>query len=318
MKDRFGREIDYLRISLTDRCNLRCTYCMPEEGIEEKLSHDDIMSLEETYLLIKHFVNLGIKKIRFTGGEPLVRKGIINLIEKVKNLDGVEEIALTTNAILLNKMAKDLKKAGLDRINISLDTLDAKKYKKITRGGNLSLVLEGIEEAIKVGLTPVKINTVLVGGFNDDEIKELVDLTYRGIDVRFIELMPIGEGVNFARENFISNDEVLKRVKDLTPVEREDKSSPAKYYKLPGIKGKVGLINPISCKFCDDCNRVRITSTGRLKSCLHSNSEIDLITPLRDGLDMEKIIEKSIFNKEEGHELESGMYIDRNMNQIGG
>ncbi|MGO1468414.1 MAG: radical SAM protein, partial [Tissierella sp.] len=138
MKDRFGREIDYLRISLTDRCNLRCTYCMPEEGIEEKLSHDDIMSLEETYLLIRHFVNLGIKKIRFTGGEPLVRKGIISLIEKVKNLDGVEEIALTTNAILLKKMAKDLKVAGLDRINISLDTLNAERYKKITRGGDLS------------------------------------------------------------------------------------------------------------------------------------------------------------------------------------
>ncbi|MGO1468415.1 MAG: GTP 3',8-cyclase MoaA, partial [Tissierella sp.] len=176
----------------------------------------------------------------------------------------------------------------------------------------------GIEEAIRVGLTPVKINAVLVGGFNDDEIKELVDLTYKGIDVRFIELMPIGEGVNFARENFISNDEVLKRVGDLTPIEREDKSSPAKYYKLPGVKGKVGLINPISCKFCDDCNRVRITSTGRLKSCLHSNNEIDLITPLRNGLDMEKIIRKSIFEKEEGHELENDMYIDRNMNQIGG
>ncbi len=318
MEDGYGRKKEYLRVSLTDRCNLRCNYCMPEEGIQDKLSHKDIISLEETYLLIKHFVNLGVRKIRFTGGEPLVRKGILDLIKRVKELDGVEEIAITTNGMLLKEMGKDLKAAGLDRVNISLDTLDREKYREITRGGDLSLVLEGIEEAKRVGLTPIKINTVLIGGFNHSEIEKLVDLTYQGIDVRFIELMPIGEGIKFARENFISNDEVLKKLKELRPIEREDKSSPAKYYKLPKAKGKVGLINPITCKFCDDCNRLRITSTGKLKSCLHSNQEIDLIGPLRKGLDVEKIIKESILEKEEGHKLEEDMYIDRNMNQIGG
>lgn len=318
MKDSFGRKINYLRISLTDRCNLRCRYCMPEKGIANKLGHEDILTLEENYDLIKEFVELGIDKIRFTGGEPLIRKGIVDLIERVNKLEGVKEITMTTNGLLLKDMAKSLRDAGLNRVNISLDTLDEDKYQEITRGGKLSKVLEGIEEAIRVGLTPIKINTVLVGGFNDDEIQDLVDLTKKGIDIRFIELMPIGEAANFAQEKFISNNRIIEVVEGLIPIKRDDPSSPATYYKLPNATGKIGLINPISCKFCRDCNRVRLTSTGKLKLCLHSNREIDLNEALKTGQDIRNIILDSILTKEEGHHLEDNQYITRNMNQIGG
>ena len=318
MYDSYGRKINYLRVSVTDRCNFRCFYCMPEKGIENKLAHGEIMSLEETYEIIKEFVELGVDKIRLTGGEPLIRKGIVDLIRKINLLEGVREIALTTNAYLLEDMAEELKAAGLTRVNISLDTLNEEKFKEITRGGDLQKVLNGIKKAEEVGLTPIKINAVLIGGFNDDEIEDLVGLTKRGIDVRFIELMPIGEAADFAEEKFISNDEVLKRVKDLEKVESGDKSSPAVYYRLGDNKGKVGIINPISCKFCDNCNRVRLTSTGMLKTCLHSNREINLKEALEKNMDLKEIIEKSISEKEESHHIEDKEYIDRNMNEIGG
>lgn len=318
MKDSFGREINYLRISLTDRCNLRCKYCMPEKGIH-KVKHDEILSLEEIFELTKVFVELGISKIRFTGGEPLVRLGVVNLIEKVSKLDGIKELTMTTNGILLKDNIKSLKQAGLNRLNISLDTLDENKYKGITRGGDLSMVLDGIKQAQRIGLKPIKINTVLIGGFNDDEIEDFVNLTIdNSIDVRFIELMPIGEAANFAKDNFIPNSKVLDLISDLIPVENEDKSSPAVYYKLPNAKGKIGLINPITCKFCKDCNRVRLTSTGKLKLCLHSNREIDLRSALREGKDIKKLIMESILTKEKEHHLEDKKYIARNMNQIGG
>lgn len=318
MKDSFGRKINYLRISLTDRCNFRCIYCMPHKGVDDKLHHEDMLSLEEMYFLIKDFVELGIDKIRFTGGEPLVRRGVVDLISRVSKLEGVRDITMTTNGQLLKQMAKPLKEAGLNRVNISLDTLDPVKFKEITKFGDLNSVLEGIDEAINVGLTPVKINTVLMGGINDNEIRDLIEFTKRGIDVRFIELMPIGEAVNFAEERFVSTDLVLKTVSELVPVEREDKSSPATYYVLPGVKGKVGLINPISCKFCSDCNRVRLTSTGMLKLCLHSDREIDLKTPLRNNEDVKGIIKDAIWTKEESHHLEDEEYIIRDMHQIGG
>lgn len=318
MMDSFGREINYLRISLTDRCNLRCKYCMPEEGID-KLLHEDILTLEEVYEITKVFVDLGVNKIRLTGGEPLARKGIVDLVSKVSKLDGVKDLAMTTNGILLKRFAKELKQAGLSRVNISLDTLDKDKYRSITRGGNLSDVLEGIEEAKLVGLIPIKINTVLIGGFNDDEIENLVYLTEsEEIDLRFIELMPIGEASDWSLKKFISNDIILKKVNKLIPVPREDISSPAIYYKLPNGKGKVGIINPISCKFCANCNRVRLTSRGQLKLCLHSNVEIDIRESLRNGQDIKKLILESIEKKEESHHLEDGKYIKRNMNQIGG
>lgn len=318
MKDSFGREINYLRISLTDRCNLRCEYCMPEKGID-KLEHEEILTFEEIYELTKVFVEVGITKIRFTGGEPLVRHGVLDLISKVSKLDGVKEIAMTTNGTLLKKYALKLKEAGLNRLNISLDTLDYEKYKEITRGGDLNKVLEGINAAKEAGLTPIKINTVLIGGFNEDEIPKFVEVTKENsIDVRFIELMPIGEAAAFAKDKFIPNNRVLEAVPELAPIEYDDISSPAVYYKLPNSKGKVGIINPISCKFCSNCNRVRLTSTGKLKLCLHSNREIDLKKALRNNEDIKELIMKSILTKDEEHHLENEEYITRNMNQIGG
>ncbi len=318
MKDSFGRKINYLRVSLTDRCNLRCKYCMPEEGID-KCKHSEVLSLEETYQIIESFVELGVDKIRFTGGEPLVRKGIVSLIEKVSKLKGVKDIAMTTNGILLKEMAKDLKDAGLNRVNVSLDTMDSKKFKNITRGGDLQRVLDGIEQAKKVGLSPIKINTVLIGGFNEDEIERFVKLTIEDlVDVRFIELMPIGQASAWAEDKFISNKKILEKMKALRPVKRVDMSSPAVYYKLANARGRVGIINPISCKFCENCNRVRLTASGKLKLCLHSNREINLKIPSKNKEDLKEIIIKAISEKEESHHLEEREYIDRNMNEIGG
>lgn len=318
MKDSFGREINYLRISLTDRCNLRCKYCMPGKGID-KFPHEEMLTLEEIYKISETFVELGINKIRLTGGEPLTRLNVVDLVSKISKLEGIKDLAMTTNGVLLKKFAGPLKEAGLNRVNISLDTLDPKKYTEITRGGKLTDVFEGIEEAKRVGLTPIKINTVLIGGFNDDEIEDLVRLTEKEeIDLRFIELMPIGEAINWSKEKFLSNDTILGRVKELGPVPREDRSSPAVYYKLPKGKGKIGIINPISCKFCKDCNRVRLTSQGQLKLCLHSNLEIDIRRALRNGEDLKELILKSIEKKEESHHLEDGDFITKNMNQIGG
>lgn len=318
MIDSYGRNINYLRISVTDLCNLRCKYCMPEEGIL-KAHHNEILRLEEIYELSKKFVALGVNKIRITGGEPLIRKGILGLVENIGNLEGINDFAMTTNGLLLKKYAKDLKNAGLNRVNISLDTLDEKKYYDITKGGCLKDVLEGIEEAKKVGLTPIKLNVVLVGGFNENEIEDFVNLTKdEEIDVRFIELMPIGQAKDWSLDKFISNKAVLEKVKDLQEITKEDISSPAKYYRLPNGKGKVGLINPISCKFCDNCNRVRLTADGKVKPCLHSNDEIDLKTPLRNGQDINKIIVDLVKNKPKEHNLEDGEYIVRNMIAIGG
>ena len=317
MKDLYGREINYLRISVTDLCNLRCQYCMPQSGVC-KLEHDDVLSIEEFYEIASAFVSLGVSKIRITGGEPLVKNGIIELIEKISSL-GVKDLAMTTNGLLLPEYAQDLKKAGLDRVNISLDTLDYKKYSEITRGGDLFKVLKGIEEAKRVGLTPIKINTVLIGDFNIDEIENLVYITKEEeIDVRFIELMPIGEASDWASKKFVSNDMILERVPELEKTVAKDLSSPAVYYKLPDGKGKVGIINPISCKFCDACNRVRLTSTGKLKLCLHSDDEIDLREVLRSGGDLKEAIKNSILKKPEEHHLEEGQFIKRNMNEIGG
>ncbi len=318
MKDSYGRNINYLRISVTDLCNLRCKYCMPEEGVY-KVQHGDILSIEEIEKIAKAFVHLGVNKIRLTGGEPLVRKGIVNIVEKVGSLDGIKDLAMTTNGILLKKYAGDLKTAGLNRVNISLDTLKAEKYAYITRGDKLKDVLEGIEEAKKVGLTPVKINTVLIGGFNEDEIEDFVRLTEKEeVDVRFIELMPIGEAIDLESEYYVSNQLVLNKVPELIRTEIQDISSPAVYYKLPNGKGKVGIINPISCKFCEYCNRVRLTARGKLKLCLHSNEEIDLKNALIKGEDIEKIIIDAIMKKPESHKLESGEYVKKKMYQIGG
>lgn len=318
LKDSLGRDISYLRISVTDLCNLRCRYCMPEEGIP-KVSHKDILSVEEMEKIAKVFVNLGVNKIRLTGGEPLLRNGILDIVEKIGKLEGLKDFSITTNGVLLKKYAKELKLRGLNRVNISLDTLDEEKYKYITRVGKLKDVMDGIIAAKEAGLTPIKINTVLIDGFNDNEIKDLARLTeYEDLDVRFIELMPIGEAIKYEPEGYISNSIVLEKLPELIEIQKNDPSSPALYYKLPNAKGKIGLINPISCKFCEYCNRVRLTAQGRIKLCLHLNDEIDVREALRNGQDIEKIIIDAIGQKPESHHLEDGQYVSKKMYEIGG
>ncbi|MBU3109966.1 GTP 3',8-cyclase MoaA [Clostridium lacusfryxellense] len=318
MLDSYGRDINYLRISVTDLCNLKCRYCTPLNGCEKK-EQKEILSLSEIKDITEAFVSLGTQKVRITGGEPLIREGIINIIESIGKMDKVKDFAMTTNGILLEKYAKDLKSVGLNRVNISLDTLDDKKYNHITRGGSLKEVLKGIEAAKKVGISPIKLNVVLIKDFNEDEINSFVSLTkYEDIDVRFIELMPIGQTYKWSLEKYKSNSIVLEKNKDLIKIESTDISSPATYYKLPGGKGRVGLINPISCKFCDKCNRIRLTADGKVKSCLHSNEEINLINRYRNGEDIKKIIYDLIMSKPKEHGLENGDFISRNMMAIGG
>ncbi len=318
MIDSYGRDINYLRISVTDLCNLRCRYCTPLNGCGKR-EQKEILSLGEIKDITEVFVSLGVEKVRITGGEPLVRKGVIKLIESIGKMDKVKDFAMTTNGILLEQYAKDLKSAGLNRVNISLDTLNDAKYSHITRGGSLKQVLKGIEEAKKVGISPIKLNVVLIKDFNEDEINSFVNLTkYEDIDVRFIELMPIGETYKWSLDKYKSNSIVLEKNKTLIKIQSTDISSPATYYKLPSGKGRVGLINPISCKFCDKCNRIRLTSDGKVKSCLHSNEEINLINRYRNGEDIKKIIYDLIMSKPKEHSLENGDFITRNMMAIGG
>ncbi|QGU94711.1 GTP 3',8-cyclase MoaA [Clostridium bovifaecis] len=320
MLDEEGREINYLRISVTDLCNLRCRYCIPEEGILKKC-HSDILSVEEIEQIVKVSSKLGVKKVRLTGGEPLVRKGIVELVKKISNIQGINEVALTTNGTLLKKYAKSLKEAGLKRVNISIDTLQEKKYEYITKGGKLQDVLDGIKAAKESGLSPLKFNVVLIKGFNDDEIENFVNLTLENeVDIRFIELMPIGENGDWAQRHFIPNTIVLDKNPDLIPVASKDKSAPAKHYKLPGAKGRVGLINPISSHFCSSCNRIRLTADGKVKPCLHSNEEIDIRSTLRQGGNVLPILTKAIKVKPKQHHMNEEDYtpIAREMVQIGG
>lgn len=320
MLDGEGREINYLRISVTDLCNLRCRYCIPEEGIIKKC-HSDILSMEEIEEIVKVSTKLGVNKVRLTGGEPLVRRGIVGLIEKISEIPGINEVALTTNGTLLGQYAKDLKKAGLKRVNISLDTLQEDRYEYITNGGKLKDVLEGIRAAKEVGLTPLKLNVVLVKGFNDDEIDDFLNLTIENeYDIRFIELMPIGDNGEWSKEHSISNNIVLKKYPNLIPMVNKDKSAPAQHYRLPGAKGRVGLINPISSHFCSSCNRIRLTADGKIKPCLHSNDEVDIKTVLREKGDILPIITKAVRMKPKEHHMNEKNYspIDREMIQIGG
>lgn len=291
---------------------------MPEKGID-KSCHKEILTLEEIQAIAEKFVETGVDKIRITGGEPLVRRNILKLITGIGKMDGVRDLAMTTNGILLREYAKDLKNAGLNRLNISLDTLNEEKYSKITKVGKIKDVLQGIEAAKKAGLTPIKLNVVLIKDFNENEIESFINLTkYEDIEVRFIELMPIGNLKYWSLNKYVSNEIVLEKIPDLIEMKSTDISSPARYYKLPNSKGKVGLINPISCKFCGNCNRVRLTADGKIKSCLHSNCEIDLKKMIRDGEDINRIIIDTIKNKPKEHELEDGQYINRDMTAIGG
>ncbi len=317
MIDKYGRQIDYMRISVTELCNLRCRYCMPEEGIVKR-DHEEMMTAEETIDAVKAAVSLGVKKIRVTGGEPLVKRGIVELCENIAAIDGVEELCMTTNGTLLPGYARELRAAGVDRVNISLDTLKADRYKEITRIGELSEALSGIEAAFEAGFEKVKINTVLMGGFNDDEIEDFVRLTIdRPLEVRFIELMPIGGGIEFEKARFISCVRVLESVPGLEPLDMTD--GVAAMYALPGAKGRVGLIRPISCDFCEGCNKIRLTADGMLKPCLHSGAEISIKGRSRE--EMTEVIREAILSKPQMRETldaENPSHAGRNMNSIGG
>ena len=316
MTDDFGRNINYLRVSVTDLCQFRCIYCIPENGIKQ-LDHKELLSLEEIYTVIREFTMLGVDKIRFTGGEPLVRKGILGLVESVSRLEKIKDIAMTTNGALLEKMAVPLRKSGLHRVNISLDTLNEKKFRDVTRTGELSEVIRGVEAAKNAGLG-VKFNVVLMKDFNDDEIMDLIELTrIYDADVRFIELMPIGENQGYAKANFMACEEILK-VAELRPVESDDPHAPTRYYRYGNAKGRVGFITALSSHFCGDCNRIRLTSDGKLKPCLHSNQEIDLRSAIRRSEDLGKMISAAIKSKPEKHYLSENRIIDRGMSRIGG
>lgn len=313
MKDRFGRNITYLRISVTDLCNLRCKYCMPESGVKS-LCHSDILSIEEIVEIVKVASKNGIKKIRLTGGEPLVRCGFINLCKQISKIDEIEDIAITTNGVYLKEMADELFENKVRRINFSLDTLIKEKYNDITRRNDFDKTMESLFYAIKKGFK-VKINVVLIGGFNDDEIQDFVNLANKyDLEVRFIELMQIGETANWSKDKFVSNKIVLEKVPEL---EFDGVSGVAKIYKIRGQKGRIGLISPISCSFCEDCNRIRLTSDGKLKPCLHSKDEINLKG--LSGEELEEVFKRGIFEKPEKHHLEDGKSESaRDMNKIGG
>jgi GTP 3',8-cyclase len=327
MEDQYSREINYLRISITDRCNLRCVYCMPEEGIELKAS-EDILSFEEILNIVKAAVPLGIKKIRITGGEPLVRLGLTDFIRSLKAIPEIDDIALTTNATLLAKKAQELKEAGLNRVNISLDTLKEDRFKHITRSGNLKDVWLGIEAAFAVGLSPIKINMVVMKGFNDDEIPDFVQLAkVYPLHVRFIELMPIGVSDDWSKGKHMSAQEIITAIEDaqgtMVVTKEVIGNGPANYFQLAGAKGTIGFISALSNHFCGTCNRIRLTSEGCLRRCLHDASEVDLKKSLRAGAareELTEIIAESIRNKPFQHRMvdEGWKNNTRVMSQIGG
>lgn len=316
LTDQYGRKIDYLRISITDRCNLRCRYCMPAEGVENK-AHSEILSYEEIIKIVKTVKRMGIKKIRLTGGEPLVRKGVESLISELNKLN-LEDIAMTSNAVLLAEKAEPLKNAGLDRINISLDTLNQDKFKKITRRDSLTEVLKGIDTALKVGLKPVKINMVVMKGLNDNEILDFVELSrQKELNIRFIEYMPLGGEAE--AEKFISSREVKNLIKakyKMLPAVTKG-SGPADYFRIEAAAGTIGFISALSKHFCSSCNRLRLTADARIKPCLAGDQEVE-ITGMSSA-EIESAFVKALKLKPACHQLDFKEQIyQRNMSQIGG
>jgi cyclic pyranopterin phosphate synthase len=332
--DSTHRPIDYLRISVTDRCNFRCIYCQPESGIS-LLTHNDMLSYEEIVIIARAAAELGISKVRLTGGEPLVRLGLPQLVKQLSAIKGIDDISLTTNGMLLKQYARELKKAGLRRVNISLDTLKPDKFQAITRLGKLEDVLQGIEAAKKAGLLPVKINTVVIRGINDDEILDFARLTMqKDWNVRFIELMPFvtdnppeehSIGALKQSQQFVSVQEIKEKIAglgELTPSLDIKGNGPAKYYRLPGAKGTIGFISPVSEHFCFQCNRIRLTADGKLRPCLLSEIEVDIRPFIRGNIDREQVKEKiveAIKSKPEKHKLDEGTIArNRFMSQVGG
>jgi len=307
LQDRFLRTVSYLRVSITDRCNQRCIYCMPAEGVPP-LDPSDILSYEEILRVIKVAANLGINKIRITGGEPLVRKGVAEFISKAAAIDGVDELALTTNGLLLEDMASELKSAGLKRVNVSLDTLNPEKFEFITRRKGPEQVLKGIEAAKSVGLSPVKINVVAIKGINDGEILDFADLAVKGgYEVRFIEFMPTTNKF-WSKDRLLKASEILDILKSKYSLDAsacDVSSGPSRCFALPG-GAVVGVISPISDHFCGNCNRLRLTAEGSLRSCLFSDSEEDLSSMLRSGADDSMLAEaicRAVNQKPSGHAL---------------
>ncbi len=317
MKDLFGREISYLRLSVTERCNLRCRYCMPEDGVCKK-RHEEMLTQEEMLAAVRAAASLGVTKLRLTGGEPLAWPNIVSLCAKAAAVEGIGEVCLTTNGTLLPKLARPLRAAGVSRLNISLDTLDAEKYRAITRCGELSEAVAGIRAGLDAGFEKIKLNAVLIGGFNDDEIPALAELTRRyPLDVRFIELMPMVDREVFGPEAFLPYTAVTEALPELEPVAPD--GGVAKLYRLPGALGNVGLISPVSAHFCAACNRLRITADGKIKPCLHSPEEVSIKGCTEE--EMREKLRQAILAKPKWHgELNYAepSRANRAMNRIGG
>ncbi|MBZ0320533.1 MAG: GTP 3',8-cyclase MoaA [Anaerolineae bacterium] len=323
--DRFGRNIQYLRVSLTDKCNLRCVYCMPEDIVFRPSA--ELMQDDEVILLLRLFADLGFSKYRLTGGEPTIRANIVDIVRELRQMDGVQQIGMTTNGVLLSRLAQPLKEAGLDRVNISVDTLDPDKFHRITRWGKLEDVWNGILASEEVGLTPLKLNAVVVRGFNDDDIPSLAELTIdHDWQFRFIEMMPFADVAEFAQQQIVTDVEIRQRIEDaLGPLELVDNGKldgEARLYRLPGARGTIGLISSVTEPFCASCNRARLTADGVLRLCLLRDKEVDLLTPLRQGAtleDLKQMILDGIWHKPWGHDLDNNVIpLTRVMSQIGG
>lgn len=324
LTDSIGRNINYLRLSVTDRCNLRCFYCMPKEGITKR-EHGAILSYEELLLIAETAVSLGIEKIRITGGEPLVRAGLVGFLEKLSVIPGLRHLALTTNGLLLQEMAADLHRVGIQRLNVSLDSLDPQTFSKITRGGDLKKVLAGLDAAERAGFPPPKINCVIMRGVNDAEILAFSEMTRsRGNTVRFIEYMPVLKEDMWQRY-CISGDEILQRIAADYTLEQIDKgpySGPSRDFRIPGARGSIGIITAVSGHFCSECNRIRVTSTGQAKGCLFSDDKTDLVPYLRppDREKLAEVLRRIVSDKPERHGISSDGYGHKNftMAQVGG
>ena len=333
MKDSHGRTIDYLRISLTDRCNFRCIYCMPEEGVQS-LAHEDILRIEEIEEAVRVAAGMGIRSIRLTGGEPLVRLGVVDLVRAIAHTPGIENVSMTTNGVLLPKMAADLKEAGLSRVNISLDTLDPAQFKQITRRGELQQTLDGIDAALEAGFNPVKINAVAVRSLDQDYLEFAKLSIDRPLHVRFIEYMPVGEssgshGCGWGKDDVVPSEELLEIINEraraagmdeLVPAgtDRPLGWGPARYFVFPNAMGTVGFISPLSRHFCSECNRLRLTADGKLRPCLFSDDEYDLRGALRSGDEdaARAVFAEALGAKPDEHHDKVGT--ERGMSQIGG
>ena len=315
MEDSFGRRIHYLRVSVTDRCNLRCVYCMPLDGVQFA-PRNEILSLEEIREIVRVGISLGIRSVRLTGGEPLVRKGVVELVKMISRLPGPEDLSMTTNGVLLGRYAISLAQAGLRRVNISLDTLKSGRFKEITRFGTLEDVLSGLEAAVEAGLSPVKLNMVVMRGVNDDEILDLARLSLeKPLHVRFIELMPIGE--YFRHDRVVPAGEIFERLKtlgSLKGVEGPSGCGPARSWRWEGARGTVGIIGAVTQAFCAQCNRLRLTANGALRPCLDDENSVDLKPALRPVVDAEKLaslFREAVRAKPERHTMaqrESGLF----------